>query len=251
MFGPGSKSGEKIIAGIAPHAGYAYSGPCAAHLYSRIQNGVKTVVILGPNHTGLGSGISISDADYWQTPLGKVEIDGELRSSILDASKIIDCEGLAHLREHSIEVQLPFLQSVLKDFRIVPLCMMGGDAGTCREVGEAIAKAVSGSGVKNVLLLASTDFAHYVSQDEAEKKDLLAVDKILKLDPEGLLETVEKECISMCGPMAVASVLFAAKILGAEKAELLKHYTSGEITGDYSQGVVGYASLGLPKAQNF
>lgn len=245
-FGPGKSSSnksEKIIAGVVPHAGYAYSGPCAAHLYSRIPNGVKTVVILGPNHTGLGSGISISDADFWQTPFGKIELDAGMRSKILDDSRIIDCEGLAHLREHSIEVQLPFLQSVLGDFRIVPLCLMGGDSETCLEVGRAIAKAFSG--MKNVLLLASTDFSHYVSQDEAGKKDSLAIDKILKLDPEGVLETVEKLDISMCGPMATASVLFAAKLLGAKKAELLKHYTSGEITGEYSQGVVGYASLAI------
>lgn len=245
-FGPGksfSKKSEKIIVGVVPHAGYAYSGPCAAHLYSRIPKDTKTVVILGPNHTGRGSSISASDADSWETPLGKVGVDGKLRQKILDSSKIIDCEGRAHEREHSIEVQLPFLQSVLGDFRIVPLCMMGGDAETCAEVGRAIAKAVSG--MKNVLLLASTDFSHYVSQDEAGKKDSLAIDKILKLDPEGLLETVEKNGISMCGPMATASVLFAAKRLGAKKAELLKRYTSGEITGDYSQGVVGYASLAI------
>lgn len=245
-FGPAksfSKSSERIIAGIVPHAGYAYSGPCAAHLYSGIPKGTKTAVILGPNHTGLGSGISVSDADFWQTPLGKIELDAGLRSKILDNSRIIDCEGLAHLREHSIEVQLPFLQSVLQDFRIVPLCMMGGDAETCLEVGRAIAKAVSG--MKNVLLLASTDFSHYVSQDEADRKDQMAIEKILELDPEGLLETVEKNGISMCGPMAAASVLFAAKRLGAKKAELLKRYTSGDITGDYSQGVVGYASLAI------
>ncbi len=243
-FGPGNgriKPEKKILAGIAPHAGYVYSGPCAAQLYSRIPHDTKTVVILGPNHTGRGSGISASDADSWETPLGKVGVDGKLRQKILDNSKIIDCESSAHAGEHSIEVQLPFLQTVLNDFRIVPVCMMGGDDETCREVGGAIAKAVSG--MKNVLLLASTDFSHYVSKQEAEMKDSLAIGRIMKLDPEGLIDTVEKIGISMCGPMAVASVLFAAKSLGAKKAELLRHYTSGEITGDYSQGVVGYASL--------
>lgn len=241
-FGPvsGAQTG-RLLAGIVPHAGYAYSGPCAAHLFSRVPKDTKTVVILGPNHTGRGSGISASDADFWETPLGKVGVDGRLRQRILDNSKIIDCESAAHADEHSIEVQLPFLQSVLKGFKMVPICMMGGDAETCLEVGRAIAKAVSG--MKDVLLLASTDFSHYVSQDEADKKDSLAIGKILKLDPEGLLETVEREDISMCGPTAVASVLFAVRILGAKNAELLKHYTSGDITGDYSRGVVGYASL--------
>ncbi len=244
-FGPGSARAkpERISAGIAPHAGYIYSGACAAHLYSRIPHDTKTVVILGPNHTGRGSGISVSDADFWETPLGKVEVDGKLRRKILDNSRIIDCEGGAHAGEHSIEVQLPFLQTVLADFRIVPICMMGGDAETCGEVGRAIASSVAG--MKNVLLLASTDFSHYVSGEEAEMKDSEAIDRILKLDPDGLLETVEKLDISMCGPMATASVLFAAKTLGAKKAELLKHYTSGDITGDYSTGVVGYASLSI------
>lgn len=245
-FGPGNNRAkpEKIIAGIAPHAGYIYSGACGAHLYSRIPRDTKTVVILGPNHTGRGSGISASDADFWETPLGKVGVDCELRQKILDNSKIIDCEGGAHAGEHSIEVHLPFLQTVLPDFKIVPICMMGGcDAETCSEVGGAIAKAVSG--MKNVFLLASTDFSHYVSRQEAEMKDGMAIDRILKLDPQSLLETVEKLDISMCGPMTVASVLFAAKALGAKKAELLRHYTSGDITGDYSQGVVGYASLSV------
>lgn len=244
-FGPGGAAnpGRPLLAGIVPHAGYVYSGPCAAHLFSRIPKDTKTVVILGPNHTGSGgSGISASDADSWETPLGKVGVDGELRRKILDNSKIIDCEGEAHGGEHSIEVQLPFLQTVLKDFKIVPICMMGGcDVETCREVGEAVAESISG--MKNVFLLASTDFSHYVPQQEAAMKDSRAIDRILKLDPEGLLETVEKLDISMCGPMATASVLFAAKRLGAKKAELLKHYTSGDITGDYSRGVVGYASI--------
>lgn len=243
-FGPSGKPRpEKLMAGIAPHAGYAYSGPCAAHIYSRIPKETKTVVIIGPNHTGLGPAISVSDADGWQTPLGKVGVDCALRRKILDNSRIIDCEGLAHAREHSIEVQLPFLQTVLPDFRIVPICMTGWGTGTCQEVGEAIAKAISG--MENVLLLASTDFSHYVTKEEADKNDSMVIERILKLDPEGLLETVEKNGISMCGPMAVASVLFAAKRLGAKKAELLKHYTSGEITGEYSPGVVGYASFAI------
>lgn len=236
---------EKLKGAVVPHAGYVYSGPCATHVYSRLGESfgeIKTAVILGPNHTGLGSGVSVSDADKWSTPLGEVEIDAELRKKILEASDIIDCEPVAHMQEHSIEVQLPFLQTVLKDFKFVPICMMLNDEKTCREVGEAIAKAAGSR--KGTVILASSDMTHYEPAQSAQRKDQMAIDAVEELDPSKLLQTVFRENITMCGAAPAAAMLFATNKLGAKEGRLLKYYTSGDITGD-SSSVVGYASMGI------
>ncbi len=241
---PKPKAGpRKIIGLVSPHAGYMYSGPVAAHGFGRLaaDGCPKSFVIIGPNHSGAGSGVSIMNSGKWGTPLGEVEVDARLADEVKLASDIIDVDPVAHTYEHSIEVQLPFLQHLFGSFKIVPICMMLQDAQTSLEVGDAIAKATVN---KDVVIIASTDMTHYESQESAEKKDKKVIAEILSMDPRGVVRTVDEEGITMCGFGAVAAMLQAAKRLGAKKAELLKYATSGDTAGPMAQ-VVGYASIAV------
>ena len=251
-LGPGSipsvnERGERNIIGlVCPHAGYVYSGPIAAHSYAELaKDGIPdVVVILGPNHTGLGSGVSIVDSGYWRTPLGNVEVNSEVAKRIVRNSEIIAVDELAHVQEHSIEVQLPLLQYIYGDrFSFVPICMMLQMRDVCVEVGNAIAKAVEN---ENVVIIASTDFTHYESHDRAYSKDVKVLKAIEALDPDLMLKLVDSLPVSMCGPGPVASMLYAVKKLGAKKATILKYATSGDVTGD-KYSVVGYSSVKIEK----
>jgi AmmeMemoRadiSam system protein B len=231
---------------VSPHAGYMYSGPVAAHGYYRLAEDGKpnVVILLGPNHTGSGSGLAIMSEGAWRTPLGDVEIDSETADSILHASNIIDVDDSAHAFEHSIEVQLPFIQFLYGSaFKFVPICFLMQDLQSSRDVGAAVAKALAN---KNAVVIASTDMTHYEPQKTAEKKDKAAIEALLRLDEEGLYSTVETCNLSMCGYGPTIAAVTAAKALGAKKAELLCYKTSGDIVGDYS-AVVGYASLAFTK----
>lgn len=198
-----------------------------------------TVVILGPNHYGIGSGVSAMVEGAWQTPLGEVEIDSLFAKQIYKNSGIIDIDETAHINEHSIEVHLPFLQYIYGSrFKFVPISMMMQDLRTSRSVGESIANS---TGDRDVLVIASTDLSHYEPQEQAERKDRLVMDAVLKLDEEELMRVVEQENISMCGYGPVASAIVAGKILGAKVSKVLSYHTSGDVTGDYGQ-VVGYMS---------
>jgi hypothetical protein len=180
----------------------------------------------------------------WRTPLGEVKIDEGLGKAIHKSSNIIDADEQAHLYEHSIEVQLPFIQHLFgSDFRFVPICMMLQDERTSIEVGNAVSRATRG---KDVLIIASTDFTHYESQSSAVRKDRKAIERILSIDATGLLRVVDEEGISMCGYGAVAAMLHAAKNLGANKGKLLKYATSGDTAGPMPQ-VVGYGSLAVSR----
>ncbi len=236
---------RKAIALVSPHAGYMYSGPVAAKGYAYVADDGRpdAIVIVGPNHTGYGTGVSIMLGGVWRTPLGDVRINAELATDIQRFSKFIDVDSGAHLYEHSIEVQLPFLQYVYGSFLFVPICMRMQDLKVSRDVGAAIARASAG---KNVLIIASTDLSHYEPQSIAEKKDRLALDAISHLDEEELQSVVEARGISMCGYGPVSAAIVASKTLGAEKAVLLQHKTSGDMTGDKRQ-VVGYASAVMVK----
>jgi len=241
---PSTVSGpRRILALVSPHAGYMYSGPVAAHGFSELSGDGRpsSVVIIGPNHTGMGSGVAIALAGRWKTPLGEVALDGDLGKRIMEESEIIDQDETAHAHEHSIEVQLPFLQHLFGELRMVPICMMMQDPETSREVGEAIARACSG---KDVLIIASTDFTHYEPRESAYAKDREAIEKILQLDPDGLMEVIEERNITMCGPGPVCASLWAAREMGARKARLLKYATSGD-TGPPMEEVVGYASISI------
>jgi hypothetical protein len=249
-LGPGrlptlAQVGERKLVGlVCPHAGYMYSGPVAARSYFELARDGRPdkIVIIGPNHTGAGSGVSMMSEGVWETPLGQSEIDRETAGAISKECDIIDLDDHAHLYEHSIEVQLPFLQYVLKTkFDFVPICMMLQDLETSAEVGEAVGRVLKG---RNALIIASSDMTHYESADSAKRKDQLAIDAILALDDARLQETVESHSISMCGHGPVASMIAASRILGAKAAQLLGYSTSGDITGDNS-AVVGYLAASI------
>jgi len=243
--GTGKKTGKKLpplLAGVSPHAGYAYSGPVAAHLFDRIKNSkpASTYIIIGPNHSGIGTSISTYTEDAWATPLGQVEIDLETANALVEDSGLIDSEKTAHLYEHSVEVQLPFLQHVLsKKFKIVPICMMRQDPVTAEDIGRSIFNVCKD---KNVTVIASSDFTHYEPAPVAEKKDMEAIDGICALDMFSFFDALRRNQMSVCGygPIAVA-MTYAAK-MGAEKGTLLKYATSGDATKDKTS-VVGYASI--------
>ena len=251
-FGPGripkvAKDGpRKVIGLICPHAGYMYSGPVAANSYSRLaaDGVVDLFIIMGPNHYGYGSGLALVDRGVWRTPLGDVAVDADVAKEILRNSTLIDIDESAHMYEHSIEVQLPFLQYLYgSSFKFVPICFLMQDLESSREVGRAISKAVAG---RNAVIIASTDMTHYEPHDRASEKDRRAIEAILKMDEELFYSTIESYSISACGYGPVISLITAAKDLGAKKAELLCYKTSGDVTGDRS-AVVGYASVAFTK----
>jgi AmmeMemoRadiSam system protein B len=255
-LGPGKRPEEigilpsTILGLVVPHAGYIYSGAVAAHSYFELSQEKKpdVFIILGPNHTPLGSGISLMDSGTWKTPLGDVSIDSDVAKAILDADEenIIDAEPTGHQAEHSIEVQLPFLQFLYKDeFQFVPISMMLQDVRTAKEVGQAIAQGLNNLGVNGVII-ASTDFSHYEPHETAQEKDRKAINIILQFDEEGLYNTVSSLNISMCGYGPVMAMLTATKLLGAKNAKLLKYATSGDTSGNYGQ-VVGYAAIKVSK----
>jgi AmmeMemoRadiSam system protein B len=231
---------EKVKAVVSPHAGYVYSGPVAGELFSHIDI-TDTIIILGPNHTGLGPVFSLYKGDNWYTPLGEISVDTVLCSVISKGAKSIKLDENAHIQEHSIEVQLPFIQYFKKAFKIVPIVIGHANLSLYREVAKAIADAIK-EYRQDVLIVASSDMTHYEPQDEAQRKDRIAIDAILKLDEELLLKKVEECNISMCGYAPTVVMLIAVKSLGAKSAKLIKYQTSGDTSGDYS-AVVGYAGI--------
>ncbi len=233
---------KSIVGVISPHAGYTYSGSVAAHAYYHLAQDGKpdTVVIFGPNHTGVGSGLAIVREGVWRTPLGDVEVDTAVADTIVRGSGIVDVDEVAHMREHSIEVQLPWLQYLYgSSFRFVPICFLMQDFESSREVGTAVAKALTS---KNALVIASTDMTHYEPQKVAERKDKIVLDSAVEMDERKLYSSVEMNQVSMCGYGPAVAAITAAKALGAKKGKLLCYKTSGDVVGDYS-AVVGYSSL--------
>jgi hypothetical protein len=226
---------------ISPHAGFIYSGPVAAHGYYRISTepGPRLVVIIGPNHTGVGAGVSIWEGGDWVTPLGKIAVDKDAAKSLAGAGAG-ELDSEAHLFEHSIEVQLPFLQfSLMEGFRILPICMMLQDIETSSDLGNTLARLMAN---ENTLLIASTDFSHYESYDIAYRKDAKVAEEILKMNPAGVQAVMESEGVSMCGPGPVMAVMTAARAIGATSSEKLCYATSGDTSGTRGE-VVGYGSF--------
>jgi hypothetical protein len=251
-LGPGklpevAKAGPRNVIGlVCPHAGYMFSGPVAAHSYYRLSaDGKPDVVFLfGPNHTGLGSGLAIMNEGFWRTPLGDVEIDSEAADQVVRESQIVDVDDSAHSFEHSIEVQLPFLQYLYgSEFKIVPICFLMQDLSSAREVGETVAKIAA---QKNAVIIASSDMTHYEPQESAEKKDRKALEAIEAMDEARFYSTVEAHRITTCGYGPIGALIRAAKISGAKEAKLLCYKTSGDVIGDYSS-VVGYAAVCFAK----
>ena len=241
---PDSKK-EEACGIVVPHAGFMYSGEVAGEVYSSIEM-PDTFVILGPNHTGYGKDFSIETNGIWRMPLGDVKVDSALAEEIFKHSKVLEIDEIAHQREHSIEVQIPFMQYFSDRFQIVPIAVRHYPStdsflDRCVEVGNAIAEAVKETNEK-VVVVASTDFSHYESQQTASINDKKALDAILKLDSKKLFQEVSERDISMCGYGPVAVTITACKRLGCSKTKLVDYKTSGDVTGDYSQ-VVGYGGV--------
>ncbi len=233
---------REIVALVAPHAGYMASGPVAAHAYHALaaDGVVDTAVIVGPNHTGYGAPVSVWSSGSWRTPLGDAAVDEEAARQLL--GEFVRAGESAHVYEHSVEVQIPWLQHLYGPaVRIVPVAMLTQDADTARELGEALAR-VSG----NVVIIASTDFTHYEPQDAATHKDTDVIDSITSMDSDEMYRRIGLHQCSMCGYGPVAAVVHAARLRGATRAELLKYATSGDVMGDFSR-VVGYASVVLKR----
>ncbi|MGA3094287.1 MAG: AmmeMemoRadiSam system protein B [Dehalococcoidales bacterium] len=235
---------EEVVGLICPHAGYIYSGPVAGAAVSRIRF-TDTFIIMGPNHTGLGKPFSIMTSGTWETPLGNVEIDAELAQKLSGNSSYLEEDVNAHLREHSVEVQIPFLQHFKKDIRIVPIVLSHASGSVYKEIGLEIAEVLNGL-ERDVIILASSDMTHYEPEEQARRKDSSAIEAILRLDEDELLERIAEQNITMCGYAPVVALISAAKAMEARRAELVRYQTSGESSGDYSS-VVGYAGLIIPK----
>ena len=233
---------REIVALVAPHAGYMASGPVAAHAYSALARDgvVDTVVIVGPNHTGYGAPVSVWASGAWTTPLGDAPVNEEAARRLVGGS--IRAGESAHIYEHSIEVQIPWLQHLYGPaVQIVPVAVLAQDAETARELGEALA-GIEG----NVVLIASTDFTHYEPQESATYKDTDVIEAIQSLDSDEMYRRLGVHHCTMCGYGPVAAVVHAARLRGAIRTELLKYATSGDVIGDYSR-VVGYASIVLKR----
>jgi AmmeMemoRadiSam system protein B len=230
---------------ICPHAGYMYSGPVAAHSFFELAKDGKpdTVVLLGPNHTGYGSALSMMREGTWQTPLGNVEIDSALADAIRAETTIIDVDDVAHRFEHSLEVQLPFLQYLYgNEFKIVPICYLMQDYDSAVEIGNALTEALDAT---NSIVIASSDMTHYEPAKVAAQKDQAALKAVTALDAKGFYDTVEAQNITACGYAPITSLITYAVGVNA-KAQLLSYHNSGDVSGDPSS-VVGYAAVCFKK----
>lgn len=224
---------------MVPHAGYVYSGGTAAKTYSRVELS-RTILLIGPNHTGLGRPFSLMPSGLWQTPLGEVPIDEEL-GTLLSQSPLLEEDEEAHSYEHSLEVQLPFLQYLKPDIRIVPLTVGTLDLGQLTEAGCFIGKILS-SLKERVLLIISSDMNHYEDEKSTQEKDKRALSALLKLDALKFADVIKHYDISMCGFAPAYLALSAFKVLGVSKATVVEHTTSAKVSGDYDR-VVGYAGV--------
>ena len=231
---------DGYVAAVVPHGGYLSSGSVAGSVYSRL-SWPSVAVVLGPNHTGAGKRFSIMRRGQWVTPLGEMTVHEELAKAIRSAVPEIEEDAVAQKDEHSIEIQLPFLQRIGSLRQFVPILMAGGDASDLQELGTALARAIQGVAEKVILVL-SANLTRYEPQAVARQKDARAIDRIVALDEMGLVSAVEQESISMCGSYSTAVGLVAAKCLGATEAVLTQYHTSGDAAG---QGlpVCGYAGI--------
>ena len=232
-----------MIGGLVPHAGYFYSGPCAAHFYALLDNSIQRVILLGVNHQARGHRAALSPAHFWQTPLGTVSIDQDLNHLLQRKVSFLGLDDAAHAAEHSIEVQLPFLQRVLGDFSLVPLSLSHISIDECLELGAAVADLLRNTGQSGTrtVMIASSDLSHYLSPKATDELDSIALEQVLTLNPRALIAAAERENITMCGLLPTSVVLFAANSLDLKHARLLKHCHSGDVTP--MRRVVGYASV--------
>ncbi len=233
-------SHHDLLGCVAPHAGYMYSGPVAGRLYGHLRI-PRRVVILGPNHTGLGSRVAVAPHLSWRTPLGPEPLDRELADLLLAEYPSAVPDELAHGREHSLEVQLPFIQVRRPGALVLPVVLQHLSLPECLELGAALARAIRRAG-EPVGIVASSDMTHYEPDPVARERDRLAIDAALTLDPAELYDTVHANRISMCGVVPATVMLEAVRHLGVTGGHLVDYATSGDTGGDRSS-VVGYAGL--------
>jgi len=227
---------------IGPHAGYMYSGAVAGSVYSAVEL-PRRFIILGPNHTGRGAPWALHPPGDWRTPLGLAPVDAELNRLLLQECSLLREDRVAHFREHSIEVHIPFLQVLLHDFTFAAISVGRTDFAALEALGHALARVVQAA-AQPVLLIASSDMTHYEPADTAARKDRMAIERVLKLDPRGLHQVVLEEDISMCGLAPAVALLTACCDLGATAGKLIRYSNSGDTSGDYDH-VVGYAGMAI------
>ena len=243
-YGPGSNliaSDEKIFGIICPHAGYVYSGPTACHSYKSIANqNPELVIIIGPNHFGVGKDAATMIDAQWQTPLGMVQVDSESAKQVAEISKFIEIDEYSHSQDHSLEVQVPMLQEILSnDFQILPIILRSQDMETAIDVGNAITEIVK---KKNAIIVASSDFTHYEENSFAHQQDKALIEPILEMNVERFYQVLNERRVTACGYGAMASAIIACKNLGAIRGKLLSYATSGDVLGD-TESVVGYGAI--------
>ncbi len=233
--------GAKAV--VVPHAGYVYSGRLAAEVYSRVEL-PRRFVILCPNHTGMGAALAVMSQGGWETPLGVAAIDADLAAAIKLSHPPLEDDPLAHRNEHSLEVQLPFLQHLLgSEFQFVPICIARGSYEPLVSLGAALGETLK-AWPEPVLIVSSSDMNHFESAETTLRKDESAIRKLLELDSRGLYDVIMRERITMCGYAPTIVAIEASKILGATEAVLIGHTHSGAVTGE-NQRVVGYAGIAL------
>jgi len=245
-YGPGasppSTQDKKIMGAICPHAGYEYSGPIAANSYHAISSQrPELVIIIGPNHWGVGRDVATMKEGVWRTPIGDIEVDTDSAIQINKISKMIEFDVFSHTRDHCLEVQLPMLQETFSyKFKILPIILIDQSYHTAIEIGESIAMITK---IKNAVIIGSSDFTHYESNNFAHEQDKSLIDTIVNLDVDAFYDTLQEKKISACGYGAIASTMIACKKLGATKGTLIRYATSGDITESNKDSVVGYASI--------
>lgn len=244
-YGPGklppSTEDGKVFGVICPHAGYMYSGPVAAHSYYAISSlKPDLVIIVGPNHWGVGRNVATMKEGLWRTPLGDVEVDTNAAIEANKNSKLIELDFFSHSRDHSLEVQLPMLQEIYSHkFKILPVILTNQSYNAAKEIGLTIAKIVKN---KNAVIIGSSDFTHYEENEFAHKQDKALIEPILKMDIDKFYRILQENQVSACGYGAIASTMVACREMGATKGSLAKYATSGDVTGEKTS-VVGYASI--------
>ena len=246
-FGPGrqppSTAKRRIYGLVCPHAGYVYSGTVAANGFFEISSlDFNDVIMVGPNHYGIGKGVAIMRSGVWQSPLGDVEINSKLAEEIASRSATSDFSDTSHSKDHCLEVQIPFLQYIRQKVQIVPIVLIMQDIDTAFDLGKAIAETVAERAGESTLLIASSDLTHYEPNEDAHRKDNELIKAVLDLDVYKFYAVLERLNVSACGYGAIASIMVAVKSLGATRGELLRYATSGDVTGDKG-AVVGYSSI--------
>jgi len=239
---PAPRTSASLVAVVSPHAGYVYSGPVAAHSYLHVSSlpDPDLIVIVAPNHYGIGSGVSTFKEGMWQTPLGMMRVDSEAAKGLTSLEETVVFDPGAHRLEHSLEVQLPFLQRIYGDsVPFLPISLIFQDIDTAKALSAALSKLLKG---RRAVLVASSDLTHYEPAEDARRKDMALLQQVLQYDLEGFYSTLDRLNVTSCGFGAIATVMETSRSLGLSKPELLKYATSGDTTGDNLQ-VVGYGAL--------